>query len=100
MFKSRPSPPTPPAPAFSPPEHLGDVLVFTSRDQLIAWNTTIHERPRLLREVDPQHLGDVSGNLALLAAAPHGGTLLMLTPPGSRGLRWLRDIRIDAVARH
>ncbi len=75
------------------------MLVFTSRDQLIAWNTAIHERPRLLREVDPQHLGDVSGNLTLLAAAPHGGTLLMLTPPGSRGLHWLRDAREEHAPR-
>ena len=99
MFKSHSTMPPSPAPTFSPPERDGDVLVFTSRDQLIAWNTAIHERPRLLREVDPQHLGDVSGNLALLAAAPHGGTLLMLTPPGSRGLHWLRDVREEHAPR-
>ena len=64
MFKSRSTTPQSLAPTFSPPEREGDALVFTSRDQLVTWNTAIHERPRLLREVDPQHFGDVSGNVA------------------------------------
>ena len=99
MFKSRPTPPTPASPTFPSPERDGDAMVFTSRGQLLAWHNAPQEQPTVLRELDPQHLGDVSGNLALLAAAPHGGTLLMLTPPGSRGLHWLRDVREEHAPR-
>ncbi len=94
MFKSRNTAPTSAPRSTSPPERDDGVLCFTSRDQLLAWHDKVHhEQPCALREVNPQSLGDVSFNLAVLAAEPHGGTLLMLTPPGSRGLDWLREVR-------
>ena len=94
MFFRRHTPSQPAPPSYSPPERDGDVLCFTSRDQLLAWHNKVHhEQPSALREVTPKSLGDVCYNLAVLAAEPHGGTLLMLTPPGSRGLDWLGEVR-------
>ena len=100
MFKSRHTRPTSAPPSYSPPERDDGVLCFTSRDQLLAWHNKVHhEQPCTLREVNPQSFGDVNYNLAVLAAEPHGGTLLMLTPPGSRGLHWLRDVREEHAPR-
>ncbi len=94
MVKSRHTRPTSAPPSYSPPERDDGVLCFTSRDHLLAWHNKVHhEQPCALREVNPQSLGDVNYNLAVLAAEPHGGTLLMLTPPGSRGLDWLKEVR-------